>query len=105
LQKGLKITLPLNFGKQISTLQMEILPWLPKDHLKISFSESISLKKSFIRVKTGNLLLPKYPPAHHEDHEVEHQNSLLVSENNNLKEQIKELQTSYKSSKETIKIL
>jgi hypothetical protein len=69
------------------------------------FSASISLKKSFIRDKTGNLLLPQYPPAQHVDHEVEHHNSLLASENDNLKEQIEELLTSNKSSQETIDIL
>ena len=87
-----------------------IIQHLPSSNINFQlqlspFSASISLKKSFIRDKTGNLLLPQYPPAHHVDHEVGHHISLLVSENDNLKEQIKELLTSKKSFQETIKIL
>ena len=69
------------------------------------FSASISLKKSLVRDKTGKLLLPHYTPVQHGDQEVKHQHSLLVSENDNLKEQIKELLTSKQSSFNTIEIL
>ena len=70
------------------------------------FSATISLKKTLIRDKFGNLLLPPSPIL--PNHEVfEHQNNLLEleSENVSLKKEMQELQISKKSSQETIQIL
>ena len=76
-------------------------------HLTISpFSASISLKKSFIKDKFGNVLLP--PPAPSEDTAnqlLEHEHTLLVAENNHLKQELKVLQMTQESSKETIRVL
>jgi chromosome segregation ATPase len=69
------------------------------------FSANISLKKSFIKDKSGNLLLPQNAGCKQKDQEVGHHNSQLESENDHLREQIQELQIAQKSSQETIEIL
>ena len=72
------------------------------------FSASISLKKSLIKDKNGNPLFP--PPELHQtlaevpDCDIKPENNQLISENNLLKQEITELESSYKSSQDSIKV-
>ena len=72
------------------------------------FSASISLKKSLIKDKFGNIL---FPPTHlHQTHanvthDTKPDNSLPLSENYGLKQEIKDLESVNKTSQDTIKLL
>ena len=80
--------------------------------LKLSpFSANISLKKSLIRDKHGNFLLPPSstllePDHNHDDKQLlEEQNSFLVSENVRQNQEIQGLKAACKSYSETVEIL
>ena len=75
-------------------------------HLQLSpFSASISLKKSLIKDKFGNTLLPPCPlPSDEPNQHVEHEDSLLLAENDHLKQELVDLQKLQNSSTETIQI-
>ena len=70
------------------------------------FSATISLKKTLIKDKFGNLLLPP-SPIYSKPEDFEHQDTLLEleSENHSIKLELQELHISRKSSQETIEIL
>ena len=75
-------------------------------HLQLSpFSASISLKKSLIKDEFGNTLLPPCPlPSDEPNQHVEHEDSLLLAENDHLKQELVDLQKLQNSSTETIQI-
>ena len=75
-------------------------------HLQLSpFSASISLKKSLIKYKFGNTLLPPCPlPSDEPNQPVEHEDSLLLAEKDHLKQELVDLQKLQNSSTETIQI-
>ena len=75
-------------------------------HLQLSpFSASISLKKSLIKDKFGNTLLPPCPlPSNEPNQLVEHEDSHLLAENDHLKQELVDLQKLQNSSTETIQI-
>ena len=67
------------------------------------FSACISLRKTFVKDRCGNILLP--PPIKVTDTELQHENSKLVSENKRLNSKILEIQECKKLKDKTIKML
>ena len=77
-------------------------------HLQLSpFSASISLKKSFIKDKFGNTLLPSHAsaPSDAAYQLLKQEHSLLLDDNDQLRQETQEFQTTHEALKETINIL
>ena len=97
-----------SFESILETIQASNLNF----QLRLSpFSATISLKKSLIRDKSGNQLLPPSPNLLQADQKqenqllLEEQNNFLLSENIRLNKQIQECQASGKSHSETVQTL
>ena len=87
----------------------KILEEIQSSHLNFQlqmspFSASIFIKKSFIRDKLGNMLLPVDKVSHSEC-SLQHENSELVDKNDRLQLRILEVEKDNEAKNETIEIL
>ena len=87
----------------------KILEEIQSSHLNFQlqmspFSASIFIKKSFIKDKLGNMLLPNHKVSH-TDFSLQHENSELVEKNDRLQFRVLEMEKDKKAKNETIEIL